>query len=164
MNNMEDRALYEMACYFGGDMKRICHAFKVYGAACAIASGAQLAQSDRLILGLAAVLHDIGIKESERKYHSPAPKYQQSEGPPVAREILERLGCDPVIIDRVCFLIAHHHTYGAVDGPDFQILIEADFIVNIQEGEFNMKEAGTIREKHFKTDEGKRMLDSMYNL
>jgi hypothetical protein len=160
---MEDKALYEMACCFGGDTKRVCHAFKVYGAACAIASGAQFNPSDRLTLGLAAALHDIGIKEGERKYNSPAPKYQQTEGPPVAREILEGLGCDPVIIDRICFLIAHHHTYGSVDGPDFQILIEADFIVNIQEGEFNASEAVTIKEKYFRTAEGKKRVTSMYN-
>jgi HD superfamily phosphodiesterase len=159
VSDMEDKALYEMACYFGGDTKRICHAFKVYGAACAIASGAQFNQSDRLTLGLAAVLHDIGIRESERKYNSSAAKYQQSEGPPVAREILERLDCDSATIDRVCYLIAHHHTYGAIDGEDFQILIEADFIVNIQEGEFDAKEAAVIREKYFKTDEGKRIVN-----
>ncbi len=159
MGRLEDRALYEMACYFGKDTRRTNHAMKVYGRACAIASGTPLTEEERLTLGLAAILHDIGIRESERKYQSAAPIYQQSEGPPVAREILDRLECDPGITERVCFLIAHHHMYGAVDGTDFQILVEADFIVNTEEGEFDGAQAGIFLTKYFRTDEGKRMME-----
>ena len=40
----------------------------------------------------AAYLHDIGIHEAERKYQSTAARYQEEEGPPIAREILIKLG------------------------------------------------------------------------
>ena len=34
----------------------------------------------------AAYLHDIGIKEAERKYQSSAAPYQEQEGPAIARD------------------------------------------------------------------------------
>ena len=32
----------------------------------------------------------------------------------------------PPDVERICFIIGHHHTYKAIDGLDFQILVEAD--------------------------------------
>ena len=32
--------------------------------------------------------------------------------------------------DRIAFLISHHHTIDQIDGMDYQILIEADYLVN----------------------------------
>ncbi len=37
------------------------------------------------------------------------------------------------VSERVQYLIAHHHTYGNIDEMDYQILVEADFLVNIME-------------------------------
>ena len=42
-------------------------------------------------------------------------------------------GFDAALIDRISFLIAHHHTMTGIDGMDYQILIEADFLVNAAE-------------------------------
>ena len=47
------------------------------------------------VVRAAAVLHDIGIREAERKHGSSAGKYQEVEGPPIARRILEKLSVDP---------------------------------------------------------------------
>mgnify|MGYP000340972515 FL=1 len=33
--------------------------------------------------------------------------------------------------ERVAYLIGHHHTYDKIEGMDYQILVEADFLVNI---------------------------------
>lgn len=79
----------------------------------------------------AAILHDIGIKVCEEKYNSANGKLQEKEGPAVAREILESL--DYKNVNRILFLIGHHHTYTNVTGMDYQILIEADFLVNFEE-------------------------------
>ena len=46
-------------------------------------------------------------------------------------ERLSKLGYDKKIIERVSYLVAHHHTYNEIDDVDYQILVEADFLVNI---------------------------------
>lgn len=84
-------------------------------------------------LETAAVLHDIGIKISEEKYQSSAGKYQELEGPPVAAVILKKLEFPAPVTERVAYLIGHHHTYDKIEGMDYQILVEADFLVNINE-------------------------------
>lgn len=53
------------------------------------------------------------------------------EGPAIAAELLDRLGFDSEVSERVQYLIGHHHTYNNIDGIDYQILVEADFLVNI---------------------------------
>ena len=55
------------------------------------------------------------------------------------------LGYDEAVIDRVLFLIAHHHTYTGIEGEDYQILVEADFLVNLFEDGSSRKSEG----KHF---------------
>lgn len=152
----------KMILYFDGDGKRINHALKVYGFATTIAGKEDMTPEERRVTELAAVLHDIGIRESERKYGSSEAKYQELEGPPVAEAILEAAGAAPEVIRRVSRLVGHHHTYGAIDGLDFQILVEADFLVNIFEEGMKTEPIRTIREKYFKTAAGIRILDSLY--
>ena len=57
----------------------------------------------------------------------------EKEGPAVARGMLMRLGFAENVIERVCYLIGHHHTYTGIEGRDYQILVEADFLVNLYE-------------------------------
>lgn len=148
--------------YDRGDPKRIQHFIKVYGFAKAIGE-AELTDSRALeILEAAAVLHDIGIHECERKYGSCDGKYQQVEGVPVARDILEKLGADGELTERACFLIAHHHTYSGIDAEDWQILVEADFLVNIYEDSMSADSVKSIREKIFKTKTGIKLLDDLF--
>ena len=47
--------------------------------------------------------------------------------------MFEELGFDQDVSERVQYLIAHHHTYNNIDEIDYQILVEADFLVNIME-------------------------------
>ncbi|MEY8353106.1 HD domain-containing protein [Lachnospiraceae bacterium 54-53] len=114
------------------------------------------------ILEIAALTHDIGIKISEAKYHSSGGQYQQIEGPPEARKMLEALAVREDIIERVCWLIAHHHTYHNIDAMDYQILVEADFLVNIFEDGMPLESIKGIREKIFKTPSGIFILDALY--
>lgn len=161
-NEIVGSMIVKMAEYFSGDVRRINHALKVFGFAKGIAGGEGLSSEQRLILDLAALLHDIGIKESERKYTSSAGPYQEKEGPPVAREILHAFNLNKEIVDRICFLIGHHHTYNSIDGLDFQILVEADFLVNIYEEEIKEEAVRSIKEKYFKTSTGGHLIDSLY--
>ena len=159
---MIQNVLKSMIEYFGADVRRINHALKVYGFAKTISRCENLNKHTIKVIEIAAILHDIGIPVSEKKYNSCAGKYQELEGPPIAREILEGLKCDAEIIDRVCFLIGHHHTYTMIDGIDFQILVEADFLVNINEDEMDKHSITSIREKYIKTETGKKIFDGMF--
>ncbi len=156
--------LEKMIEFDAGDPKRIQHFVKVYTFASAIGKGEGLAPRQQEILEIAAILHDIGIHASEEKYGSPAGKYQEIEGPALARNLLQPLGYDEALIERVAYLIGHHHTYDQVDGIDYRILLEADFLVNSYEDDLSEKAILAFKEKVFETATGKKMLDDMFGL
>ena len=159
---MEAAILNRMIAYFGGDTRRINHALKVYAFAKALSGG--MPEKEREILLLAAILHDIGIRNAELKYNASSGEYQELEGPPVAREILEQEGLAPEAVDRVCYLVGHHHSYSKIDGDDFQILVEADFLVNCYEDHLPSGAVRIIRDKYFKTPAGLACVKSMYDV
>ena len=158
MNNV----LNKMIAYFGSDVRRINHALKVYGFAAAIAKCCGVTEDEENTMLLAAALHDIGIHEAVRKYHSTAGKYQEMEGPPIVEEMLKGLNTEPQTIKRVCFIIGNHHSYGRIDGIDFQILVEADFLVNIQEDAMDKEAIESIKSKYFKTPAGSHYIEQIY--
>jgi hypothetical protein len=147
---------------FGKDARRIHHFLKVYGFARAIALSEGVDGDALQVIELAALTHDIGIKPSEEKYGSCAGHYQQIEGPAPAQKLLLEAGCKQEDVERVCWLIAHHHTYSFIQGLDYQILVEADFLVNIYEDGMGPQEVASIREKIFKTTAGTKFLDGIY--
>ncbi len=148
--------------FFGRDARRIHHFLKVYGFARAIALSEGVPEETMRRIELAALTHDIGIKPSEEKYGSSAGRYQEIEGPAPARALLTRAGCAPEDVERVSWLVAHHHTYSDIRGLDYQILVEADFLVNIYEDEIAPREVVSVRSKIFKTAAGLRFLDQIY--
>ena len=152
----------EMILYYAGDARRINHFLKVCGFAKAIGELEGLDAYTQDIVEIAALTHDIGIKQSEIKYKSSAGQYQQAEGPPEAEKMLSRLGVDRPVIDRVCWLIAHHHTYTDIRDMDHQILVEADFLVNIHEDDMSPDAIRSVHDKVFKTESGKGILRALY--
>ena len=152
----------KMIDYEAGSPHRINHFLKVYGFAKAIGELEGLEEEDQLILEIASLMHDIGIKPSLEKYGSAEGKYQELEGPIIAKKIFEGLSLGDKIEDRVSFLIGHHHSYDDIRGLDYQILVEADFLVNIFEGEYSQDRIRTIEETIFKTATGKKFLDRLF--
>lgn len=148
--------------YFHGDVKRINHALKVFGFSQLLSEKECVDDQTRKIIIYSSILHDIGIREAERKYRSSSGKYQELEGPSIARGILEEFKISPEIVNRVCYLVGNHHSYDKIDGIDFQILVEADILVNIFEEGLNEPEILNINQKLFKTYSGKELLESMY--
>lgn len=59
-----------MIDYFQGDLGRINHSIKVYSFSQIISHQEGVDKKTAEIIDYAAILHDIGIKESERKYKS----------------------------------------------------------------------------------------------
>ncbi|HBZ57120.1 MAG TPA: phosphohydrolase [Syntrophobacteraceae bacterium] len=138
---LRDRVAIEMKKYFKQDFKRIGHATRVARYA------EQIVKAERgepAIVISAAYLHDIGIKEAERKFQSTGAEYQEQEGPPIAREILDRLGARTELIDEVCDIIAHHHHPREEETVNFKCVYDADLIVNVEE---NVKENPLAPEK-----------------
>ena len=159
---MVERVMAAMVDFFGKDAPRIHHFLKVYGFARGIARLEGVDGDALRVIELAALTHDIGIKPSEEKYGSSAGHYQQIEGPAPARRLLREAGCSEADVERVCWLIAHHHTYHDIVAIDHQILVEADFLVNIYEDGIGADEVASIRARIFKTSAGIRFLDAMY--
>ena len=151
-----------MISYYAKDPRRVNHFLKVFSFAKSIGELERLNEETQDILEVASIMHDIGIKISEEKYNSCAGNYQEIEGPPIAREMLLKFKFDEKFIDRVCYLIGHHHTYSKIDGIDYQILIEADFLVNIYEDEIKSSQIESVKEKHFKTKVGIEFLTNLY--
>jgi hypothetical protein len=129
-----ETAVERMKDYFD-DERFSSHTLNVLSHADKLCTGERIEGGfTRSVIELGSIFHDIGIPESQRKYSSIDYTHQEKEGPPVARAIMEEIGIRPDIIERVCYIVAHHHTRQSVDGIDFQIVWEADFLVNIQEG------------------------------
>lgn len=161
-----DRLTLEMTEYFSGDPKRIQHFVKVHEFARLIGRCEGLDIKTMYILDTASVVHDIGIKEAEQLYGKGVcgGDLQQQLGPEPARKMLTELDFDSEVIDRVCFLIAHHHTYTGVKGMDWQILLEADFIVNAYEDGLDKNSVRTFRDKVFRTQSGTKLLNDIFGL
>ena len=155
--------LNKMILFDKGDARRIQHFLKVYQFAALIGKLERLPPEQQRVLEIASILHDIGIHPAEQKYGYSNGKLQEQEGPAYARELLQEVdGYSPGLIDRVCFLIAHHHTYEGVDGLDWQILLEADFLVNSFESNLPEEAIKKFRTRVFKTKSGIAMLNNQY--
>jgi len=159
---LKDRVAIEMKRTFKNDFRRIGHAGRVarYAEQLGREEGGNLA-----VILAAAYLHDIGIKEAERRYQSSAARYQEELGPPMAREILTRLGAREELIDEVCDIVAHHHHPRPDETVNFRCLYDADLITNLEEGhKENPMEAqrlAAILRKSFLTESGKRLAEKV---
>jgi HD superfamily phosphohydrolase YqeK len=138
---LKDRVAIEMKRYFKNDFKRIGHASRVARYAEKIGKEER---GNLAVILTAAYLHDIGIKEAERKYQSTAARYQEEEGPPVARDILERLGAKTELVDEVCDIVGHHHHPRPEETANFKCIYDADLLTNIEEAQ---KESPTDPDK-----------------
>ncbi len=157
-NMLKDRVAVEMKKTFGKDFKRIGHAMRVARYAEKIA---REENGDLPVVLISAYLHDIGIVEAERKYNSSAPKYQEQEGPPLARKILERLGANEKLIKEVCDIISHHHHPKEKETLNFKCLYDADLLVNLEEivkkKKTDKEKLEKVIEKKFFTNTGKKL-------
>lgn len=152
-----------MTRYDRGDTARIQHFIKVHDLSAVIGTLEGLDEGTQFILETAAILHDIGIHKSEEKYGTCTGKYQEQEGPGEAEKLMRELGgYSDAQIERVKYLIAHHHTYKDMDGLDYQILVEADFLVNLFEYKSKYDAIMAAQRNIFRTATGIRLLNDMF--
>lgn len=152
----------EMMGYYEDDPRRIQHFIKVHSLARLIGLGESLDERQQFALESAALVHDIGIKRAEEKYGRCDGKLQEQEGPGEADKMLEALGYDAAVRERICYLVGHHHTYRGITGADYQILVEADFLVNLYEDQSDAPAVKSVYEKIFVTKTGKEIFRRMY--
>ncbi len=148
---------------------RARHFLAVHGYACLIADGEGLTLDGqdgilRLIIELAALTHDIGIRPALATYGSTAGPLQEALGAPLARELLDDLGLSTRISGRVAELVGSHHSYGGERGLDHQILIEADFLVNFLEGAYSEESMKQTLATVFRTCTGSMLARELYRL
>ena len=153
-----------MITLYRGDAKRIQHFMKVYAYARMIALEEQVNRKLLQTIEVAALVHDIGIHAAEKKYGSSVGKFQEQEGPPEARRLLRDAGADERAVERACYLVAHHHTYRNIDGLDYQILVEADFLVNMYEDKADMDTIIKAYDNIFVTESGKWLCRQLFSL
>jgi len=161
---MTSEIIFEMIRLNGSDTRRINHALKVHGLAVCIAGHENFGETDMLVTSLSAALHDIAIRHCEAVYGCCGGKLQEKEGPAIARAILEKHTDDRALIDRVCGIIARHHTYKGIEDICHQALIEADLLVNFDEGEFEKPALTAAVRKLFKTTAGKKLAKTMFGI
>lgn len=157
--------LYQkMTEYYSGDPKRIQHFVKVHSFAKQIGISEQLDNDTMFVLEAAALVHDIGIKPAEEKYGSCNGKLQEQEGPAAAEAMLLSLDFPKNYLDRICYLVGHHHTYHDIDGIDYQILVEADYLVNLYEDQCSPEGIKAAYQNIFRTGSGKLLCRTIYDI
>ncbi len=164
MNDKIDMLYQKMVKYYFGDPKRIQHFVKVHSFAKQIGISERLDNDTMFVLEAAALMHDIGIKPAEEKYGSCSGKLQEQEGPAAAEAMLLSLGFPRKYLDRICYLVGHHHTYTDIDGIDYQILVEADYLVNLYEDQCSQAGIKTAYQNIFRTDSGKLLCRMIYGI
>jgi HD superfamily phosphodiesterase len=158
---MKDELIRKMKEMFGSDDRRINHALSVLN----FAEQIQAAEGgDEAVIVAAAILHDIGIQQAEKKYGSAAGKYQELEGPPIAKPILKDYGLPDAKIEHICKIIANHHTAKDIDTLEFRVIWDADWLVNIPDecGSMDRDKLRGFIEKIFKTDKGRQLAKKIY--
>lgn len=153
-----------MINYYKSDPRRIQHFIKVHDLSRTIGILEGLDDNTLFILEAAAAVHDIGIHMCELTYGRCDGKLQEQEGPDLARDMLTALGFDETVIERVCWLVAHHHTYNDIKDIDYQILVEADFLVNLYEDGISKEGVQSAYDKIFVTETGKLFCQKMFDL
>ena len=132
-NLLKDRVAIEMKRYLKQDFKRIGRATRMarYAEKIGKREGGNLA-----VILTAAYLHDIGMKEKKVTHQGfDGSNRDVSEGSPVARQILMKLGARDELIEEVCDIVAHHQRAEAGNSVNHRVVYDADMIANLEERE-----------------------------
>lgn len=154
--------MVKMIEYSDGNLHDIQHFLKVYAFAKTIGEGEKISPYHQKTVEIAAILHDIACPLCRKKYGNTNGKYQEMEGPALTEEFLQDAGLPEEMFRRVSFLVGHHHTIDRIDGIDYQILLEADYLVNAGESNYSSANIRNTKEKLFRTRTGTALLESIY--
>lgn len=142
----------------------IAHLVKVWGYAKTIGELEGLDEKTLFTLEAAAIVHDIACPFCREKYGSCPGNLQEKESAPLVSAFFEGTGVEKDIVERVSFLVCHHHTVSGVDGIDWRILLEADYLVNADEGKASPENIRNTLENVYRTQSGRNLLISLYRI
>jgi len=151
-----------MIAFSEGNIHDIDHFVRVWNYARTIGELEGLDTDTQYVLEVAAIVHDIACPLCRKKYGNTNGKRQEEEGAPMAAAFLKDSGMTSEQIERVAYLVGHHHTFTGIDGIDWQILVEADYIANATENGYSESNVGSFMEKVFKTDAGRRLVQLIF--
>ena len=154
----------KMITFSNGNIHDIDHFLHVWSYAKMIGELEQIDPATQYILEVAAITHDIACPLCREKYGNTNGKYQEEEGIPLVTDFLSDTGMAKEQIERVAYLVGHHHTYADIDGIDYQILVEADFLVNMCEDELSEEALQNTYQNIFRTETGKKICREMYDI
>ena len=150
--------------YSEGNCHDISHLLKVWSFARVIAEREGVPEKERKTAEIAALVHDIACPLCREKYGNTNGKHQEAEGAPMVEAFLRGTGMDDAQIGRVSYLVGHHHTLTGIDGADYQILIEADYIANACENGYDADNVRNFLEKIARTTAGKKLIRCVFCL
>ena len=155
-------ATRKMIGFYHGNRHDIAHFLKVWALAKTIGELEGLDGHTQEVLELAAVVHDIACPLCREKYGNTNGKHQETEGARMVRDFLRDTGLTDVQIDRVAFLVGHHHTFTDVHGSDYQILLEADYVANASENGYERRNVENFIHKIMRTESGKALAKAVF--
>lgn len=154
----ENRLLALALTYEQGHSRRSRHILSVLRLTQLIADGEEVKGEEREALLAAAILHDIPIRYCKEAYGDACQENQRREAVRMVPEFLQKAGYPPQTAQQVLPLVLGHHRYEETPGPLLQILMEADLLVNLLEGE---PVSAKFARGFFKTQEGKVLLEAI---
>lgn len=154
-------AIEKMITEYRGNRHDIAHFLKVWAFAKTIGEQEGLDSRTQQTLELAAVVHDIACPLCRVKYGNVDGKNQERESAPLVEAFFADLPGDADVA-RISWLVAHHHTNTNVGGLDHRILLEADFLVNADEGGYSPEAIRAAQDRVFRTAAGRRLLEEIY--
>ena len=154
----------KMIDFYNGNRSDVRHLLKVYAYAKTIGELEGLDAKTQDTLEIAAIVHDIACPVCREKYGNTHGKHQEEESEDILRIFLSEFCLPEEMEERIIYLVTHHHTYINVEGKDYQILLEADYLVNADESEYSEESIRSFREKVFRTESGIHMLESIYQI
>ena len=155
-------AMKKMILESNGNFHDINHFLKVHAYAKVIGACENLPERTLQTLELAAIVHDIACPLCREKYGNTNGKRQEEESEPLVRAFFADAGLDDAMLERIVYLVCHHHTLQSIDGPDYQILIEADYLVNAEESGLSEANIRHMKDTVFQTATGTQLLESIY--
>ena len=156
--------MVKMIAFSDRNIHDIDHLIRVWTYAKTIGELERLDPDTQYILEVAAITHDIACPLCREKYGSTNGKYQEAEGGPLVTEFLAGTGMTEGQIGRVAYLVSHHHTLSGIEGQDYQILIEADYIANASENGYGKENVANFIEKIMRTDSGRALARSIFGI
>ena len=154
--------LEKMIAFSDGNIHDIDHLIRVWTYAKTIGELEGLDQETQYILEVAAITHDIACPRCRAKYGDTNGKHQEQEGASMVRSFLQNTGMSEAEMERVAFLVGHHHTYTEIDGLDYQILLEADYMANASENGYPRKNIENFMKRIMKTESGIRLTRALF--